>query len=115
MTRRRYLTQKQKVALWRSQGECCAKCKDILSLAGAEFDHMHGLWCGGGHEGNFQALCGPCHTAKTGSETTARAHVKRLRRKRLGVARKRRYRGMKSRPFQKWLRKKLDGTVEERT
>ncbi len=117
--KRRYLTPTQKSELWRNQNRCCAQCASILDLAAGEvrFDHMNPLWCTGTNEypANWQALCGPCHDIKTAKESGARGKTKRLEKKRLGIAKKRRGSKIESRPFDTSLRKRMDGTVEVRT
>jgi len=123
--KRRYLTKTQKAALWRNQNRCCAGCTGILELAKAEFDHMHGLWCGGGNDtgkdNNWQALCRPCHAAKTKQESKDRGKVKRLEKQTLGIPKKRRHQRIESRPFgpsrgfDKSLRRKMSGQTEVRT
>ena len=116
---RRYLTKVEKSALWNYQNQRCAGCGE--PTAKPEYDHVNPLWSGGGHEGNFQALCGPCHTAKTGSESTARGHTKRLEKQRLGVEKKRPGRKLPARPFgpsrgfDTSLRRRMNGRVEVRT
>ncbi len=113
--KRRYLTPTQKSELWRNQNRCCAQCASILELAQAEFDHVHGLWCGGEHDKNFQALCRSCHAAKTKREASARGKMHRLEQQRLGIPKKRRHQRIESRPFDTSLRKRMDGRVEART
>ena len=114
--KRRYLTPKQKDALWRRQNRCCAACTTIVVLGKTQFDHINPLWCTGDSEpDNWQALCGPCHTAKTRRESGARAKTYRLEKQRLGIVKKRRHQRIQSAPFQTRLRKRMDGRVEVRT
>ena len=67
MTKRRALSVSQKAAVIKRQDGKCAKCRapfgDVLAI---EFDHRISLAMGGAdHIDNIDALCRPCHRAKT--------------------------------------------------
>lgn len=66
--RGRKLQQAREELLKRSP--CCAKCHRALSLSSMERDHIVNLADGGtDDDSNVQALCIPCHQAKTQSES----------------------------------------------
>lgn len=73
-TPRRALTQKEKLSVLLSQQGKCAACKERFALVDLEFDHVLPIALGGSNDlANFEALCGPCHRAKTAGD------VKRIR------------------------------------
>lgn len=134
---RKYLTPKQKVTLVKIQEGCCAICGEKPRVF--EYDHRVELWAGGTNDfANWQALCRKCHTDKSGAEAKHRAKMNRLRGK-AGQVKRRKERGsliksrssfsrplslnpkgaacfggLKSRGFDKRLRKKFNGKVEVR-
>ena len=130
---RKYLTPKQKVALVKNQEGCCAICGEKPRVF--EYDHRVELWAGGTNDfANWQALCRKCHTDKSGAEAKHRAKMNRLRGK-AGQVKRRKERGsllksrnslslnprgaanfggLKSRGFDKRLRKRMDGKVVSR-
>lgn len=63
-----------------AQRDRCRACGAPL-VAGREFDHVVALALGGGNdEGNWAALCAPCHRTKTGSDLKRIAKADRQRR-----------------------------------
>lgn len=66
-TPRRYIGEPKKCEVWGRQIGKCAGCGVWLpSPDDAEYDHIVPLeLCGGNATGNIQALCVPCHKAKT--------------------------------------------------
>lgn len=86
MTKRCYLTPKQRKELHDKQSGLCADCGGSLGDRWAA-DHIHALALGGSNDlGNFQALCLGCHDTKTngpamtsyGSDKHAIAKILRL-------------------------------------
>jgi 5-methylcytosine-specific restriction endonuclease McrA len=56
-----------------------------------EFDHTLPLIDGGqNRESNLQPLCPPCHKVKTKGEASSRAKERRVRKKHLGIAQRKR-------------------------
>ena len=100
----------------------CKICKEVFGEGDrVEYDHMHPLASGGKDElDNLQALCKECHQLKTfhprSKATTLAADIFEIAKtKRLAKGpRKRKGPPIKSRGFSKKLKRKLDGTVEER-
>lgn len=92
----------------------CASCREKVQLDGYAIDHIQALDHLGKHElKNWQLLCRPCHAVKTASDVKASAKGRRLRNE-CGQAKRRAERGgsmIKSRGFDKTLRKRMDGTV----
>lgn len=71
----------------------CAECARKLGVAGEriEIDHVRALVNGGEHrESNLQALCAPCHGAKTRADVAEKAATNRKRSKALGLTRAKR-------------------------
>lgn len=92
----------------------CSDCGRKLGVAGepVEFDHIIALANGGeNRETNLQALCRPCHRAKTNQDVAQKAKDRRVRAKHMGIKETRNPLpgGRKSR----W-KKKMDGTVVPR-
>ena len=74
----------------RQEGRC-AHCQNKLGVAGSrvEYDHALALTNGGeNRETNLQALCQPCHGAKTKGDVAEKSRVARKKRKHLGIERK---------------------------
>ncbi len=111
---RRYLTAKAKLNLWIEQGGRCAECRENLIFSHTQWDHILALCLTGGNQTeNFQGLCKSCHTKKSCGEAGKRAKADRQRAYHEGK-KKRRGRAMSRRPFDKRLRRRMDGTVHRR-
>jgi hypothetical protein len=84
--RRTWGVSEQKIVAAR-QGWKCARCPVMLP-ASFELDHKTPLWAGGldCYETNAQALCNPCHAAKSQRENIARQ--KQLREARIAAIEK---------------------------
>lgn len=122
MTRRAYLTAKQKTALLIDQLGRCAMCGGALMRAQmvdgkiarsheAEFDHWVPVALANTGKPDT-ALCRPCHRKKTRKDVAAIAKAKRLSGE---TGKNRRKAKIPSRGFDKRWRKRMDGTVERRT
>ena len=93
-----------KLRIWeRHGGTCQGPCHRKLRPADkVHHDHKIPLEDGGEHaEGNLQLMCDGCHALKTGIEATARAKVRAIKRRHLGI---------KPEPKMKFS-KRFDGTV----
>jgi hypothetical protein len=125
---RRKLNEKERAELVRRQDGKCAGC-GIAPRHGWEADHGKALWKGDTDQSDlttWQAFgshkdCG-CHAAKTAEEARERAQMRRLRGE-TGQAKRRKERGgsmiksaskIQSRGFNKTLRRKMDGTTEQK-
>ena len=100
-----------------NDGRCAACRADIWFLAlRFEIDHIIPLELGG-HEGprNLQALCIPCHKLKTKDDIKRIAKARRLRRAADPETRKKTKRPIRSRGFDRSLKKKLSGEVVRRS
>lgn len=81
---------------------------------GLEFEHIVPLWMGGkDDDSNTAPMCRSHHKAKTALDAKMRAKTKRLIAKG-DPDRERKPSRLKSRGFDKTLRKKFNGTVERR-
>lgn len=112
-TPRKKPTLREKVEILRRQA-LCAECSDRLS--DIEFDHELPLELGGAHSvENLRALCPRCHKAKTAIDKRVIARARRLRGE-TGQRARRKCKGsrLKSRGFEKTLRKRMDGKVVSR-
>ena len=104
-------TQGAKARVFNAQEGRCAACDKKMGVAGeqVEFDHVIALVNGGeNRETNLQALCRPCHRAKTKKDMAEKTKVDRVRAKHLGFRKPRSPlpggRGSK-------FKRKIDGTV----
>jgi 5-methylcytosine-specific restriction endonuclease McrA len=87
----------------------CAKCREKVSLGKYAIDHIQALDHLGAHTlDNWQLLCTPCHARKTVSDVKASAKGRRLR----GETRVGPKQPIRSRGFNKNIRRKMNGTVE---
>ena len=113
---RRYLTPKERKAMWDAQNGSCAVCKAPTSLAGMIAEHTIPVALGNTEKPDA-LLCKPCADRKTfgtkattyGSDIHALAKIKRIRRKMTLPTTE--GRSIQSRGFDKTLRRKFDGTV----
>lgn len=100
----------------------CEHCGSKLDPKAWDCDHVdphHYVKC---HDiENLQALCKPCHAAKTAMDVHGIAWVRHMRMETGQQARRARRKAEGKQPliqnkgFDKGLRKRLDGTVEKRT
>jgi len=96
--------------LLRQDGRCTCGVK-IGGATPYQVDHIQPLeLLGGQTTGNLQCLCEPCHKAKTATDISAIAKGRRLRGETCT-----RSTPIRSRGFDKTLRKRMNGTVERRT
>jgi len=90
-------------------------CDTAIYIKGCPIDHWLALVDGGKHEdSNFRPISPGCHASKSAREHKANSKAKRIVKKREGTM-KRRGPPMKSRGFDKALRKRMNGQVEKRT
>lgn len=82
-------------------GEQCQNCsKPLNGRNKPEFDHITALVNGGNHrETNLQALCAPCHGAKSKIDVAEKSKVHESRVRNLGLAAPRQK--IRSAPFRK--------------
>jgi hypothetical protein len=132
MTKRRKLTKGQREDILVRQRWLCEICRQPIARSDKiEWDHVQPLALGGTDElANICAVHSPCHKLKThgakrdryelshadhrlGSDFFRIAKVKRIKRKLAKDWRPNR-RKIKSRGFDKTLRRKMDGTVEKK-
>jgi 5-methylcytosine-specific restriction enzyme A len=113
--KRRYLSKADKSAVRLRQDFHCA-CGCGKPLTGAiEYDHELALDLGGTNDlSNFRALMADCHREKSKADAKLIAKGRRIRRKAAGTFNVNRKR-LVSRGFQKSFRRKMDGSVVERT
>ncbi len=113
---RRYLTPKQKDALWQRQGKCCADCGEPVPLAETDWDHITPLALYGSNDPhkNFQGLHRGCHKKKSAADIGMIRKADRQGKYHRGE-KKRRHQRIQSAPFQTQLRKRMSGRVEVRT
>ena len=113
---RRKLRDWEVAQLMQDQRGFCAACMSKLYVGGFDADHVIPLSCGGTNAlTNFQLLCRPCHLAKTsGADVPDAAKIKRMSGEK-GQRARRAKNGpkIKSRGFDKTIRKRMDGTVEK--
>ena len=112
---RRKLRAWEVAQLMQDQRGFCAACRSKLYVGEFDADHVIPLSCGGTNAlTNFQLLCKGCHNAKSrGEDIPAAAKIKRQAGI-TGQAARREKNGpqIKSRGFDKTIRKRMDGTVE---
>lgn len=115
--RRKPLTKKQRAELAvRQEGLCGCGCGKKLNhlTEGTIDEHVLPLWCGGTNDlDNRQLWRKPCAAKKTAQEAKERGHIKRIIKKSDPATRK--PPRLKSRGFDRTLRKKMNGSVERRT
>ena len=120
MTTRRSLTQKERRDMWARQRFRCALCDSRPDLKDCIAEHIHPVALGNAEKPDC-LLCKSCADRKTngtkattyGSDKHAIAKVKRLALKQAKKWRKP-ARPMRSRGFEKTLRKKMNGEVVQR-
>lgn len=92
----------------RSEGRCVHCARKVGGGDRWQCDHIVPLILGGEHrESNMQALCEPCHKAKTRQDVAAKAKVARVKAKHIGAAKPKR-------PWHPTLRRKMSGEVVPR-
>lgn len=81
-TSRRAMTKARRERILAKTEGLCARCDEVA----VEVDHIIPVWMGGADEDdNCEGLCVTHHKAKTRADAKARAKVKRLLRRRLGL------------------------------
>lgn len=107
------ITQAQKMAVLRQYAYAhCYKCRRELPIAECQIDHIQALVDGGEHcPSNMAPICADCHKLKSAFEHTRNSKSKRIAMKR---ERPRPPSRIRSRPFNKSLSKKFNGTTEIR-
>jgi len=119
MEKRKPLTRAQIAEITLRQLGKCARCSERLDFAtkGAVIDeHLHPLADGGTNETDNRAFyCKPCAKPKTAKEARDRGKSKRIAEGRTQADR-RAQRGpqIKSRGFDRTLKRRMDGTVTRR-
>lgn len=105
LQKRRSLSAKDKLDILNRDDQCPVCRQRVQSVGEAEFDHIIPLALGGTNEkDNFQALHANCHKLKTQDDIKAIAKTNRLRKRRLGMTRKKK--AIPSRPFPKRKKEK---------
>jgi len=113
---RAHISQRTKEAIIARQEDTCPMCGKIL-VGVIHFDHEIALAIGGADDAsNLRAVHADCHSIKTKDDIKRAAKTKRqagitgqwARRQRNGPT-------LKSRPFNKTLRRKMNGTTEVRS
>lgn len=92
----------------------CQICGDAEYVAVIQIDHELALVDGGKHcaDTNLRPVCIPCHAGKSGKEHKNNAKTKRLATKHSQPNQPGK---IKTRGFDKTLRRKMNGQVEKRT
>lgn len=111
--KRRYLTDCERFDMLAYQNGRCAVCNDDLAPGQYEFDHSVPVALGNDAKPD-QAICVPCHRAKTKRDVAGIAKARRLHRSFVLGERKSK-RPIPSRGFSKAWRRRMDGSVERRT
>lgn len=109
---RRAFTKTQRLQILLASDGRCARCGVKL---GAKWECDHVLaWNQGGRTdvGNGEALCGPCHSPKTGKDTTRAAKTKRQAK--MLEPREASKRPIRSAGFSKTHTRRFDGSVVRR-
>ena len=91
----------------------CQICGNPEYVAVIQIDHERSLIDGGAHDAdtNLRPVCIPCHAAKSAREHKNNAKTKRIVKKRATPSGNG---SIKSRGFDKTLRRKMNGQVEKR-
>ncbi len=114
---RRAMTPARKRRIWDSWKGVCYFCRQPVAVDGPSviYDHVTQLWMKGSdaNEAIAPIHADPCNKLKTAADATARAKVKRIWKKH-DSDRPEPKRKLKTRGFDRSLRKKMDGTVERR-
>lgn len=116
MTKRASLTPRERAAMWEGQDRLCALCCRPITLHGCIAEHWVTVESGNTHKPDC-LLCKPCAHRKTwgtkattyGSDTHARAKVKRLR----GETKQGPKKKIQSRGFTGWRRMNGDLVMRE--
>ena len=109
--RRKGFTARDVAAVFIKYEARCAKCREKVSLGEYAIDHIQALDHLGAHSlDNWQLLCKPCHTVKTGNDVKASAKGRRLRGEVGNGPRKE----IRSRGFDRTRSKGFDGKVRVR-
>jgi 5-methylcytosine-specific restriction endonuclease McrA len=110
--KRKAMTPKRRLKIWTASNGLCWLCGKLVRFEEAELDHKIALINGGSDGDDNIAPAHPnCHRAKYGSDIATGSKIKRLLKREAGIKKPSR---LKSRGFDKTLRKKMDGTVERR-
>jgi 5-methylcytosine-specific restriction endonuclease McrA len=97
--KRRSLSAKEKLDVLKSHPHCPV-CRTAVGVNDAEWDHQIPLELGGSNEvENFRGLHPDCHKIKTRQDVKSIAKARRIRKKRLGLAKPKK--AIPSRPFAK--------------
>jgi hypothetical protein len=118
-TPRGAMTKARKRRIWEAYDQRCGTCRAPVPMIGpgVTYDHHWQLAMDGPEtDDNVRPLCDICSPPKTKADAQARGKVRRLVKKGKPPAERKPKSGrkMRSRPFQRILRKKLNGTVERR-
>lgn len=108
------MTEARKRRIWTAHhGKCICGEPVPVTGPGVIYDHHETLWMGGAeHDGNVRPLCAICNLIKTAFDATKRAKTKRQQQMAPGAPRA--PSALRSRGFQKTLRKRMNGKVEPR-
>lgn len=113
--RRKGFTARDVAAVFIKFEARCARCREKVSLGNYQIDHIQRLDALGKHElDNWQLLCVPCHKPKTKVDNAEAKKGARIRME-TGQQMRRKKRQtplIKSRGFNKRLRRKMNGLVE---
>lgn len=117
MTKRRYLTAKERATMHAEQDGLCAGCLAKITVSDCIAEHWFPVALGNDKKPDC-LLCRPCADKKTngtkatsyGSDKHGIAKTKRLR----GETKQGPKKNIQSRGFDKTLRRRFDGTVEVR-
>ena len=114
MTKRPAITPAMRLSVLKAHGASvmCSDCGADVLVSDVQIDHHLALVDGGAHEvENLRPLCIPCHAAKSAREHKNNAKTKRIVKKRATPSGNG---SIKSRGFDKTLRRKMNGQVEKR-
>jgi len=114
ITNRIGVTAKRAAEIFDDQGGLCRHCKGPLAVQPFEVDHRIALALGGTNDRkNLEAICVPCHKAKTARDVKAIAKAKRIARREAGE--NKRSRKIAGKPLGGGpLRRKMSGEVVPR-
>lgn len=111
-TPRKAMTDARRLRIWKAAKGLCKWCGEAVDQFGprVRYDHFIALALGGAEDdGNVRPLhTRPCDSAKTALDKKLIAKAVRLRNRAAGKKRPSR---LRSKPFSRELRKKMDGTV----